>query len=216
MTIQQAIFEAIVDGDSPAADRLVLEALAAGIPAETLLRESLIAAMAEVGVRFERGDYYVAEMLVSAHAMKAGLKHLRPLLAAAAIEPIGTVVIGTVKGDLHDIGKNLVGMMLEGAGFRVVDLGVNVPASRFAEAAQAEKADIVALSALLTTTMSVMPGVVAALKSAGLREQVKILIGGAPLSQEFADHIGADGFAPDAAAAASLARQLLGRAEAAL
>jgi len=214
MTIKQAIYDAVVNGDSPAADRLVVEALAAGIPAEELMQEALIAAMAEVGARFERGEYYVAEMLVSAHALKAGLKHVRPYLTTAAVAPIGTVVIGTVKGDLHDIGKNLVGMMLEGAGFRVIDLGVNVPASRFVQAVQEAGTDIVALSALLTTTMNSMQGVVEALKQAGLRERVKVLVGGASVSQDFADQIGADGFAPDAAAAAVLARRLVAPAEA--
>jgi 5-methyltetrahydrofolate--homocysteine methyltransferase len=166
--------------------------------------------MGEVGRRFECGDYYVAEMLVSAHAMKAGLHHLRPLLAAAAVEPVGVVVIGTVKGDLHDIGKNLVGMMLEGAGFQVFDLGVDVSAARFVQAAKDHDADLVALSALLTTTMPTMQAVVSAVRAAGLSPQVKVIVGGAPLTQEFADQIGADGFAPDAANAGAVARQLLG------
>ncbi len=210
MTFQQDIYEAILNGDSREAEEGVIAALAAGLPAEALLREALIAAMTEVGARFECGEYYVAEMLVSAHAMKAGLKHLRPHLTAAAVEPIGTVVIGTVKGDLHDIGKNLVAMMLEGAGFRVIDLGVNVPAERFAQAVREAEVDIVALSALLTTTMNAMQSVVETLVRQGLRERVKVLIGGAPITQAFADHIGADGFAPDASAAATRARQLLG------
>lgn len=210
MTLQEELFEAVLSGDSVSADRLVVEALAAGIPAEVLLHETLVAAMSEVGARFECGDYYVAEMLVSAHAMKAGLKHLRPLLAAAAVEPIGTVVIGTIKGDLHDIGKNLVAMMLEGAGFHVIDLGVDVPAQRFVQAVEASGAGLVALSALLTTTMNSMQAVVTALRQAGLHERVKVLIGGAPITAEFAAHIGADGFAPDAASAATQARRLLG------
>ncbi len=210
MTLKEEIFEAVVNGDISVVDRLVPEALAAGIPAEELLYESLIAGMTEVGARFASGDYYVAEMLVSAHAMKAGLKHLRPLLTAAAIDPVGTVVLGTVKGDLHDIGKNLVAMMLEGAGFRVVDLGVDVPPQRFAQAARETGAEIVALSALLTTTMTSMQAVVEALKTAGLREQVKVLIGGAPVTQAFADRIGADAFAADAAAATIQAHRLLG------
>jgi 5-methyltetrahydrofolate--homocysteine methyltransferase len=208
--ITDEIYAAVVDGDTPAADQLVSAALAAGVAPEQLLRQGLVAAMAEVGNRFEAGDYYVAEMLVSAQAMKAGLKHLRPLLAAAAIEPIGTVVIGTVKGDLHDIGKNLVGMMLEGAGFQVNDLGVDVPAQRFVQAVRETGAGVVALSALLTTTMNSMQAVVAALKAAGLRDQVKVLVGGAAVTEAFASHIGADGFAPDAASAATCARQLLG------
>jgi 5-methyltetrahydrofolate--homocysteine methyltransferase len=210
MSITDEIYAAVVDGDTPAADQLVSAALAEGLPPELLLRQGLVAAMAEVGNRFEAGDYYVAEMLVSAQAMKAGLKHLRPLLAAAAIEPIGTVVIGTVKGDLHDIGKNLVGMMLEGAGFQVIDLGVDVPAQRFVQAARETGAGVVALSALLTTTMNAMQAVVQALTTAGLRDQVKVLVGGAAVSEAFANHIGADGFAPDAASAATCARKILG------
>lgn len=207
---KEDIIAAIVAGDSAAADRLVVQALQAGISAEELLREALIPGMAEVGRRFECGDYYVAEMLVSAHAMKAGLHHLRPLLAAAAVEPIGVVVIGTVKGDLHDIGKNLVGMMLEGAGFQVIDLGVDVSAERYVQAAKHHNADLVALSALLTTTMPTMQAVVAALKGASLMPQPKVLVGGAPVTQQFADQIGADGFAPDAANAGAVARRLLG------
>jgi 5-methyltetrahydrofolate--homocysteine methyltransferase len=213
MTIQESIFTTVVNGDSTSTDRLVLEALAAGIPAQELLQDVLIPAMAEVGALFEAGDYYVSEMLVSAQAMKAGLRHLRPLLTAASVEPIGKVVIGTVKGDMHDIGKNLVAMMLEGAGFEVIDLGVDVPVQRFVQAAEETGADVVALSALLTTTMLNMRTVVTALKAKGLDARVKVLIGGAPVTQEFADQIGADGFAPDAAAAALRARQLVGQAE---
>ena len=215
MTIKQDIFTAVVDGDSTSTDRLVHEALTSGISAQDLLHDVLIPAMAEVGALFESGDYYVSEMLVSAQAMKAGLRHLRPLLTAAAVEPIGKVVIGTVKGDMHDIGKNLVAMMLEGAGFQVIDLGVDVPVQRFVQAAEETGADIVALSALLTTTMLAMRGVVAALKAKGLGTQVKVLIGGAPVTQEYADQIGADAFAPDAAAAALCARQLVRQSEAA-
>ena len=211
MSLKEDIFAAVVAGDAPAADRLVAEALAAGVPPEELLRESLIAAMTEVGVRFECGDYFVAEMLVSALAMQAGLKHLRPRLAASAVKPIGVAVVGTVKGDLHDIGKNLVGMMLEGAGFQVVDAGVDVAPARFVEAARESGADLIALSALLTTTMPHMQSVVQALAASDLRGRVKTLVGGAPLTQEYADRIGADGFAPDAAAAVTVARRLIGR-----
>jgi len=157
--------------------------------------------MAEVGARFQAGEYFVSEMLVSAQAMKAGLKHLRPLLTSTAVKPIGTVVIGTVKGDLHDVGKNLVGMLLEGAGFKVVDLGVDVPPARFVGAVTESAADLVALSALLTTTMLNMKGVVEALRANEATRAVKVIIGGAPLSQAFADKIGADAFAPDAATA---------------
>jgi 5-methyltetrahydrofolate--homocysteine methyltransferase len=215
MTIQQDIFTTVVNGDSTSTDWLVRDALAAGIPARELLEDVLIPAMAEVGARFAAGDYYVSEMLVSAQAMKTALRHLRPLLTAAAVEPIGTVVIGTVKGDLHDIGKNLVAMMLEGAGFQVIDLGVDVPVDRFVRAAEENGADLLALSALLTTTMLNMRTVVTALKAKGLDSRVKVIIGGAPVTQEFADQIGADGFAPDAAAAAVWARQLFAEREAA-
>jgi 5-methyltetrahydrofolate--homocysteine methyltransferase len=216
MTINQDIFTAVVDGDSPATDRLVQEALAGGMPAQEVLQDVLIPAMAEVGARFAAGDYYVSEMLVSAQAMKAGLRHLRPLLTTAAVEPVGSVVIGTVKGDMHDIGKNLVAMMLEGAGFHVIDLGVDVPVQRFVQATQENGAEVVALSALLTTTMLAMRGVVEALRAQDPAGRVKVLIGGAPVTQEFADQIGADGFAPDAAAAAVLAVQWVRQSEAAL
>ena len=210
MGIKEDIVAAIVSGDSASAERSVVQALEAGLSAEELLREALIPGMSEVGRRFECGDYYVAEMLVSAHAMKAGLHHLRPLLAAAAVEPVGVVVIGTVKGDLHDIGKNLVAMMLEGAGFQIFDLGVDVSADRFVQAAKDHEADLVALSALLTTTMPTMQSVVKAINASGLSTQAKVIIGGAPVTQEFADQIGADGFAPDAANAGAVARRLLG------
>ena len=214
MTIQDDIFTAIVDGNSSAADRLVAEALAAGADAETLLQGTLVPAMAEVGARFQAGEYFVSEMLVSAQAMKAGLKHLRPHLVSAETKPIGTVVIGTVKGDLHDVGKNLVGMMLEGAGFKVIDLGVDVAPARFVGAVTESGAGLVALSALLTTTMLNMKAVVDALRANAATQGVKVLIGGAPLSQEFADKIKADGFAPDAAAAATRAKALIAPAAA--
>jgi 5-methyltetrahydrofolate--homocysteine methyltransferase len=210
MSLTSDIYDAVVAGDRNTADRLVVEALGAGIPAEAILRDGLIAAMAEVGKRFECGDYYVAEMLVSAQALKAGMQHLRPHLAAAAIQPVGVVVIGTVKGDLHDIGKNVVGLMLEGAGFQVVDLGVDVTARRFVEAAKESGADLVALSALLTTTMPEMRTVVEAFQAERPQCRTQILIGGAPITQQFADQIGADGFAPDAAVAARRAREMVG------
>ena len=209
MNIKQEIYEAVVVGDADLVERLMPEALTAGVPVTELLQEGLISAMAEVGNRFECGHYFVPEMLISAEAMQVGMRHLRPLLVAQDIRPVGRVVIGTVKGDLHDIGKNLVAMMLEGAGFQVIDLGVDVPAERFVQAAQQHSAQLVALSALLTTTMPSMQQVVTALKEAGLSGQVKTLIGGAPITQAFADRIGANGFAPDAAGAATCARQLI-------
>jgi 5-methyltetrahydrofolate--homocysteine methyltransferase len=209
MILPAEIFNAIVDGNTPLTDQLVAQALAAGLPAEVLLHETLVPAMTEVGARFQAGEYFVSEMLVSAQAMKAGLKHLRPYLTNTTVKPIGTVVIGTVKGDLHDVGKNLVGMLLEGAGFRVIDLGVDVPPQRFVQAVIDHQAELVALSALLTTTMLNMQPVVAGLRANSATRAVKVLVGGAPLSQDYADRIGADAFAPDAAAAAVAARALV-------
>lgn len=209
MTVTNDICEAVVNGDQALTVRLVSQALEAGIPAQTVLGEGLIAAMAEVGRRFECGDYFVPDMLVSSRAMKAGMDHLRPHLVAADVKPIGKVVIGTVKGDLHDIGKNLVAVMLQGAGFQVIDLGVDVAPERFVQAVKESGANLVALSALLTTTMPSMQAVVQALRKAGLRDQVKILIGGAPITSAFAEHIEADDFAPDAAVAAHHAKVLV-------
>jgi 5-methyltetrahydrofolate--homocysteine methyltransferase len=210
VTIIQDIFAAVVDGDQANTDHLVEQALADGIAPRVLLGEALIAGMSEVGNRFQVGEYFVPDMLVSARAMKAGMARLRPYLVTEDIQPIGKVVIGTVQGDLHDIGKNLVAMMLEGAGFQVTDLGVNVSPERFVETAQEQGADLIALSALLTTTMGSMQSVVTAVKQAGLQGRVKVLIGGAPIRQEYADQIGADGFAPDASLAAACARSLVG------
>lgn len=210
MTVTNEIYEAIVAGDQAATDRLVQVALDAGLPADTILGEGLVAGMAEVGTRFECGTYFVGDMMVSARAMKAGLARLRPHLASQAVQPVGKVVIGTVQGDLHDIGKNLVAVMLEGAGFQVIDLGVDVKPDKFVAAVKDQGADLVALSALLTTTMTSMKGVVEALKKAGLHPQVKVMVGGAAVTQEFATMIGADGYAADAALAAARARQLMG------
>jgi 5-methyltetrahydrofolate--homocysteine methyltransferase len=209
MTIIDEIKASVLDGDARAVDRLVPQALQEGISAESLLKEALISAMAEVGARFESGDYYVPEMLISARAMKVGLEHLRPLLVAQDVKPAGKIVVGTVKGDLHDIGKNLVAIMLEGAGFQVIDLGVDVTPEKFIQAVRENGADLVGLSALLTTTMTNMKSTIDAIKAAGLYDQVKVIIGGAPVSQAFADQIGAHGFAPDASAAATLAAHLI-------
>jgi len=162
-------------------------------------------AMSEAGKLFEEGEYFVPELLVAARAMQGGMELLKPLLVAEDVEPVGKVVIGTVKGDLHDIGKNLVGMMLEGAGFEVIDLGTDVDAEKFVEAVKTNNAQMVGMSALLTTTMSNMPSTIEALKQAGLRESVKVMIGGAPVTESFAQQIGADGYAPDASQAAKLA-----------
>jgi 5-methyltetrahydrofolate--homocysteine methyltransferase len=166
--------------------------------------------MDEVGRRFERCDYFVPELLLSARAMKAALELIRPLLAASGAQPVGRVVIGTVKGDLHDIGKNLVAAMLEGGGFEVIDLGVNVAPEKFVGVARERNAHIISMSALLTTTMLSMRGTIDALKTAGLRGQVKVLVGGAPITQRFADEIGADGYGASAVDAVALARKAMG------
>jgi 5-methyltetrahydrofolate--homocysteine methyltransferase len=174
-----------------------------------ILSEEMIAAMAEVGRLFEEGEYYVPEMLIAARAMQAGLAVLKPHLVNANIQPVGKVVAGTVKGDLHDIGKNLVCMMLEGSGFEIVDLGTDVAAERFVEAARQPGVKVVALSALLTTTMTQMQTTIQALEQAGVRQQVKVIVGGAPVTEAFARQVGADGYAPDASRAVSLARTLI-------
>ena len=207
MSILSELKQAVIDGEAEKTDELVQKALAEGRPPEQVLKEGLIAAMAEVGRLFEEGEFFVPEMLIAARAMKGGLVILRPQLAAANVQAVGKVVIGTVQGDLHDIGKNLVGMMLEGAGFEVIDLGTDVSAQRFAEAVETHQPQFVGCSALLTTTMPRMKDVLAALQQAGLRDRVKVMIGGAPITQQYADEIGADIFAPDAAGAANRARQ---------
>jgi 5-methyltetrahydrofolate--homocysteine methyltransferase len=199
------IYQGVLDGDRESVVSAVQEAIAAKVPAEKILKEGMMTAMAEVGRLFEEGEYFVPELLIAARAMQGGMELLKPLLVAADVEPVGKIVIGTVKGDLHDIGKNLVGMMLEGAGFEVTDLGSDVDAEKFVEAIKSTNAQIVGMSALLTTTMSNMPSTIEALKAAGLRDNVKIMVGGAPLTKAFADQIGADGYAPDASQAAKLA-----------
>ena len=201
----EAIRQAVLAGDIDQAGALTEQALAAGTAARAILDEALTPAMDVVGQEYESGERFVPEMLISAEAMKASLVVLKPLLAEAGVEPRGRIVLGTVEGDLHDIGKDLVAMMLEGAGFEVTDLGIEVAAGTFVEAMKAERPHILGMSALLTTTMVRMPEVIEAVKSAGLREGVKIMVGGAPVTQEFADDIGADGYAADAAAAARLA-----------
>jgi 5-methyltetrahydrofolate--homocysteine methyltransferase len=203
------VFENVLAGNAGAVKSGVEAALAAGMDPAAILNEGLIAAMSEVGRRFEEGEYFVPEMLIAARAMKEGLALLKPRLLEADVQPAGKVVLGTVRGDLHDIGKNLVGMMLEGAGFEVVDLGTDVTAEKFISAAQAGKADLIGLSALLTTTMPNMKATIHALKSAGLAGKVKVMVGGAPVTETYAREIGADGYAPDASRAAALARSLL-------
>ncbi len=174
-----------------------------------ILTEGLIAGMQVVGEKFKNNDFYVPEVLIAARAMKAGMEILSPLLEAAGVEPVGTIAVGTVKGDLHDIGKNLVAMMLQGGGFNVLDLGTDVSPEKFIEAAQENGAKIIAMSALLTTTMPQMANVIKAIKEAGLDSKVKCMIGGAPVTQNYADEIGADGYAPDAASAVETAQSLI-------
>lgn len=204
-----AVFDAVMDGDIPGAPATVQAALDGGLDAETILRDGMIAAMTRVGELYECGDYYVAEMFTSAKALQAALTVLRPMLQQSQVQATGTVVIGTVKGDMHDIGKNLVTMMLEGAGYAVHDLGADVHPSRFVAAVEEVHPDLVALSALLTTTMPSMQATIDALATAGVRERVKVMIGGAPVNEEYAEHIGADGYAQDASQAVSLANALM-------
>ena len=203
------LFQHVVDGEAAEVQEGVLTALAEGIDANIILKDVLIAAMDEVGRRFEAGDFYVPEMLIAARAMKGGLGLLKPHLVSAENKSAGKVAIGTVKGDLHDIGKNLVAMMLEGAGFEVHDLGVDVSPEMFVKAAQ-EGMQIIGLSALLTTTMPNMILIIEALKTAGVRDKIKVMIGGAPVTQDYADKIGADAFASDASSAVRVARGLGG------
>jgi 5-methyltetrahydrofolate--homocysteine methyltransferase len=202
------IYDNVIEGQAAEVESGVKAALAAGVDAGVILNEALIAAMDEVGCRFEDGDFFVPEMLISARAMQAGLALLKPHLASTDIRAAGKIAIGTVKGDLHDIGKNLVAMMLEGAGFEIMDLGVDVSPESFVDAVQ-EGANLIGMSALLTTTMSNMANTIEALKAAGLRDKVKVMIGGAPVTEEFAKSIGADAFAPDASSATRVARQLV-------
>jgi len=203
--IIQKISESVLEGDREMAMEAVQEAIDAKVPAEKILKEGMMTAMSEAGKLFEEGEYFVPELLVAARAMQGGMELLKPLLVAEDVEPVGKVVIGTVKGDLHDIGKNLVGMMLEGAGFEVIDLGTDVDAEKFVEAVKTNNAQMVGMSALLTTTMSNMPSTIEALKQAGLRDSVKVMVGGAPVTETYAQQIGADGYAPDASQAAKLA-----------
>ena len=199
------IYQGVLDGDMGLVVSSVQAALDNEISAENILKQGMMGAMAEVGQLFEDGEYFVPELLVAARAMQGGLELLKPYLADEDVEPIGKVVTGTVKGDLHDIGKNLVGMMLKGAGFEIVDLGSDVSPEKFVEAVKESGAQIVAMSALLTTTMSNMPVTIKAFEDAGIRDSVKIFVGGAPLTEEYAKKIGADGFAPDASQAAKMA-----------
>jgi 5-methyltetrahydrofolate--homocysteine methyltransferase len=201
--------QAIVAGNRNRAIELTTEAIAEGVPPAEIITAGLISGMAEVGRRFKANEYFVPDMLVAARAMHASLQQLKPVLLRNKVAPVGRIVAGTVKGDLHDVGKNLVCMMLEGAGFEVVDLGVDVSPEKFVAAVREGKADIVAMSALLTTTMPSMKTTIDALTQAGLRNQVKVLVGGSSVTQYYADGIGADGYAPDAATAVDVARNLV-------
>jgi 5-methyltetrahydrofolate--homocysteine methyltransferase len=206
------LHDAILTGNAKKAEAVTKAALEAGVDPSELLGKYMIPAMDEVGRRFECNEYFVPELLIAARAMKTALQLLTPTLAASGAKAVGHVVIGTVQGDLHDIGKNLVGSMLEGGGFEVVDLGVDVSPQKFVEAAKEKEGTIVGLSTLLTTTMTQMKAVIEALKAAGLREQVKVIVGGAPVTQQYADEIGADGYSDNASGAVSVARRLIGLA----
>ena len=207
--ILETIREMVVGGKFKDIEKEVQRAVDSGTDLNLLINDALISAMDIVGKRFADGDIYVPEMLVSAKTMKQGLDIIKPLLTAGEAEHRGTIVMGTVKGDLHDIGKNLVIMMMEGAGFRIVDMGVDVKIEDLIDTVKKEEADVLGLSALLTTTMPEMQKVIAALDEAGLRNQLKVIVGGAPIDQRFADEIGADGFGADAVEAVQLAREMV-------
>jgi len=208
--ILEQITENLIKGQAPAVKALVQQAIDAGIGAEAILNQGLVAGMSVIGDRFKRNEVYIPEVLIAARAMNAGMELVKPLLKQQGVKAKGTVCCATVKGDLHDIGKNLVCMMLEGAGYDVVDLGVNCDAEKFIKAVQEHKADAIGMSALLTTTMTNMKTTIDAFVEAGMRDKVKIIVGGAPLTQNFSDEIGADGYAPDAASAVDLLDGLLG------
>ena len=206
------LYEAVVSGNAKATQAITQQALADGVDPLKLVNEYMVPAMDEVGRRFEANEYFVPELLISARAMKAALELIRPLLTARGDQPLGRVAIGTVKGDLHDIGKNLVGSLLEGGGFEVIDLGVNVTPEKFIATVNEKKANIIAMSALLTTTMPAMKTTIDALKQAGVRNKVKVLIGGAPITQKYADEIGADGYSENAVGAVALAKKAVAAA----
>ena len=201
--------QALIEGDQRTVAELTQRALEEGHSAETVLNDALISGMDKVGELFGQGEYFVPELLLAARAMQSAMEVLRPILVASDYQPAGKVIMGTVQGDLHDIGKKLVGMMLEGSGFEVIDLGADVPPERFVEAVEENGAQLVGLSALLTTTLPSMGATVGALRDAELPAQVKVMIGGAPVTPTFAREIGADGYAPDASSAVVLARRLM-------
>ena len=211
-TLYEELFTAILEGNNEITPRLVQKGLDEGWVPKDILDHGLVVGMNEVGARFKAGDMYVPEVLMSAEAMQAGLKILRPLLVSSGAQLIGKIVLGTVKGDLHDLGKNLVGMMCEGAGFEVIDLGFNVEPERFVEAIKQHQPQIVGMSALLTTTMRAMAHTIKAFEEAGLRDKVKIMVGGAPVDAEFSRRIGADGYGSNAPAGVDLAKRFVGAA----
>jgi len=206
----QGIADALIKGQAQKVKEMVQQAIKEETAPVDILQNGLIAGMAVVGERFKKNEIYVPEVLIAARAMHAGMNELKPLLAETGVEPKGVFAVGTVKGDLHDIGKNLVMMMMEGAGYRIIDLGVDVTPEKFVQAAK-DGAQIIGMSALLTTTMPSMKNTIDAVKAAGIREKVKIMVGGAPLTQNYADQIGADGYAPDAASAVDIADRLIAK-----
>ncbi|MFA7158288.1 MAG: corrinoid protein [Kiritimatiellia bacterium] len=210
MSVLEQITENLIKGKAKEVKELVDKAIKENVPVVDILNKGLLAGMGNIGERFKKNEVYVPEVLIAARAMKSGMEVLKPLLAKAGVKPVGTVVMGTVKGDLHDIGKNLVCMMLEGAGFKVIDAGINVEPEKMVQLARENNANVIGASALLTTTMTNMKTVVDSVKASGLSGKVKVIIGGAPVTQAFADEIGADGYAPDAASAADIAKKLVG------
>jgi len=209
MTVFEKIADEVKKGDSEAVEKLVKEALSSDIAAAAIMNKGLVEGMDIVGERFKNNECFIPEVLVSAKAMSLGMEILKPSLAESNVQSKGKVVIGTIQGDLQDIGKNIVSMLLQGAGFGVVDLGADVPIDKFVETAKSEKADLVGISALLITTMINMKAVVEGLKKAGLRDDIKVIIGGAPVTQNFADEIGAEGYAADAASGVDVAKKLM-------
>lgn len=210
MSVLDEMQKNVVVGNESKVVELTQKALDEGVAPEEILNEGFVPGMEIVGRKFQENEIYVPEMLMSARAMKAGMKLLEPFLTEAGVEPIGKIVIGTVKGDLHDIGKNLVAMMLEGAGFEVIDAGVDVSSQKFMDLVKENKPDILCLSALLTTTMNEIKNVIDTFKENGLQDNVKIMVGGAPLTIEYSKEIGADGYSPDAASAVDIAKELIG------
>lgn len=213
MSVLNDIAENLMKGKANDVKQLVEQALTEGTEPGSILTEGLLAGMGVIGARFKNNEVYVPEVLIAARAMKAGMEILQPKLAETGVEPLATAIVGTVKGDLHDIGKNLVCMMLEGAGFKVIDIGIDVEPEKFVEKAIENNAKIIGVSALLTTTMTNMKGVIDAIKASDLKDTAKTMIGGAPVTQAFCDEIGADGYAADAASAADLAKSLIASLE---